>query len=233
MLATLFEIFFYTSLGVIAIPSVVLAFNFRRLQPAYKWLAFILWFSILCDIVAEIFYRTGIHVNFASSTYAILNPLFISGFFYYAIGWQKLLRWILAINVAYLLFAIPNFTFFQKIDINSYSYILEKLIIMGFSVIYYYKLLKELPQEKVHKIAMFKIVSIIFIINSAKLVLYSFVTYLTSSFKDNLLVLFTIHNAMSIIQSGVIAFALLSERGWRIQEKENSDRHHDVTTSIE
>jgi hypothetical protein len=202
------DLLVYLSPGSILIPIVLLLKNFDRQSKEYKWLAITLIFSFACDVGAEILYRTHLANNITANIYAIFNPLIISCFFYYCIGWKTLAKPLLIFNAIYFILSSLNFTFIQKIEINTYSSIVEKLLIMGLSILYYYKLLKELPTEKIYNLGLFWIVSALFFSNSAKLVLFSFVQYLISIFQDNLVILWSIHHFISILCNLVIAFGV-------------------------
>jgi hypothetical protein len=196
-------------MGSILFPIALLLPVFRRLPLEYKWLAILLLFSFLCDFVNElqyIFFR--LPVNIIGNTYGIVSPLLISGFFYSCLKWKSLKTPLIVFNVICFIFTVTNFALIQKGNINTYSYIGEKLLIMVFAIMYYYKVLRELPAARIYSIGLFWVISTFFTINSVKLVIYTFTHYLVA-FKDNLLLLWTIHNSMSIIGSLAVGISIL------------------------
>jgi hypothetical protein len=200
-----YNLIFYYSMGAILIPIILLLIRYNRQPVVYKWLAVLLLFSFLCDFLNEVQYNT-IHlpVNYLGTVYYVINPILISVFFYYALAWRSAKIYFIIFNIACLAFSLANFLLIQKTTINTYSAIIEKLQIMILCILYFYKVVKELPAERIYQIGLFWIVSSLFIINSCKLVLYSFAHYLVI-FKDNLMVLWSLHNTLSIILSLAIA----------------------------
>ena len=204
-----FNLIFYYSMAAILIPIVLLLVRYKRQSKEFKWLAMLLLFSFLCDFLNEVQYHT-IHlpVNYLGTAYYIFNPILISIFFYYALGWVSARRIFIVFNAGLFLFTVVNFLLIQKETINTYSAILEKLQIMILCILYFYKVIRERPTDRIYQSGSFWVISSLFIINSAKLVLYTFAHYLVI-FKDNLIVLWSIHNILSIILSLLIAVGVM------------------------
>jgi hypothetical protein len=204
-----FNLIFYLSMGAILVPIVILFSRISRQPPEYKWLAICLLFSFSCDFLNEVQYNFfKFPVNILGNFYVVVSPILLTFFFYYCLGWKSFRMPFVIFNIVYFLFSVANFAFVQKITINTYSAIIEKLLIMLLSILYFYKVIKELPAEKIYHIGLFWIISALFIINSAKLVLYSFAHYLVV-FKDNLMFLWSLHNILSIVSSFGIAFGVV------------------------
>jgi hypothetical protein len=189
-----------------AVPTIILFCSYNR-QPLYfKWLAALLLFSFCSDVVSVILIIIGISPNISSSLYWILSPGLVSIFFYYSIQWPRLRSLLVGINVIYLCFAFINFAFIQRVSVNSYSQIIQALIILLLSIIYFYKLLKELPAEQLQKLPLFWIVSGFFFSNAGKLVVYSVTHYLIHFAQDNLVIVWSFHNFLAIIADLLIAY---------------------------
>jgi hypothetical protein len=199
---------FYLTMAAILVPIVLLLSKFNRRPIEYKWLAILLIFSFLCDFLNEVQYRFfGFPVNIIVNTYGVINPILLSCFFYSCLQWKKLKLPLIVFNIFYLLFSISNFAFIQKGGINTYSGIVEKLQVMALCLLFFYKVLKELPSHKIYNTGLFWIISSMFVIYSAKLVVFSFAHYLVLS-NDNLIVLWNTHNVMSIIFSLSVAIGV-------------------------
>jgi hypothetical protein len=202
------DILFYTGVATVCIPLTLLIATFNRQPIEYRWLAAILALSFTCDTVAEILYRLGVLVNYSSSVWSICNPVLFAWFFYFVIGWKKLKPVVIIVTTIYFVFSVLNLLFVQKFEINTYSNIVGKLITMSFSIVYYYKLLKEMPTEKIYRMGIFLIVSSYFFTSSANLVTYSFAEYLIKIHQDNLISLWSMHNAINIIGNLVIGWGV-------------------------
>ena len=204
-----YNLIFYYSMGAILIPIVLLFFRYNRLSVEYKWLGILFLFSFLCDFLNEVQYHTvHLPVNYLGTVYYVLNPILLSIFFYHVLVWPSAKNIFIVFNVALLAFAVANFLLIQKETINTYSAILEKLLIMFLCILYYYKVIRERPADRIYHSGLFWIISSLFIISSAKLVLYTFAHYLVI-FKDNLMVLWSIHNILSIILSLMLTVGIL------------------------
>src|SRR5690606_36556217 len=185
---------FYVGLIILVIVISLLGSIFKRQPLVFKWLLAPLVFSLSCDLIARITVKI-LHgnPNIGGNLYTLGVVLFCSPFFYYAIGWKRLRKYFIVINIGYLIFVICNFMWWQKNAINSYSDSLAVILIISFCLVYYYKLLRELPTEDLFHLPLFWIISAMFVGFSGKLVLYSIIEYLMGHMGDNLLILFIIH----------------------------------------
>lgn len=192
---------FYIGLVILVAVISLLIPIFKRQPLVFKWLIGPLAFSLTCDLIGRILLEIIGDPNPGGNLYTLGQILFYSPFFYYAIGWKQLKKYFITINIGYLIFVICNFMWWQKNAINSYSDSLAVILIISFCLVYYYKLLRELPTEDLFHLPLFWIISAMFVGFSGKLVLYSIIEYLMGHMGDNLLILFIIHNSITIIQN--------------------------------
>ncbi len=165
---------------------------------------FTLILSFTGDFLSELSHRLKIlFVNFGSIFYGIVAPIFFTFFFIHVIRWKKLRSIIFAVGYALTFFAVYNSLFLQKRNINSYSATLLSLFILALSIVYFYKLLKELPAIRIQDLPLFWIISSFFFTHAGKLVFNIVSNYMTSVMGDNLMVLWTFHNILTMI--GIIA----------------------------
>lgn len=173
--------------------------HFSSQPPMYRWLAISLLFSVVTDMAAEILFHLVINPNYALIPYHLFCVLTFSGFFYHAINWPSLKKYITIVNIIYFLFTVVNYLFIQKIQSASYHQTIKSLVIIIFSITFFYKMLKELPTHQLHKDALFWIVSGFFFSYSGKLAIYSVTNYLITVQGDNMIIIWTIHNFLTII----------------------------------
>src|SRR4051812_46828465 len=107
------------------------------------------------------------------NSYLLFSIPFISMFFYFTFEEKKFNRLLISTNIFYFLFCIINFIFVQKLGINSYNLTLQSFIILVFSILYFYSLLKQSPPKIVHDLPAFWIVSGLFFSHAGKIVVYS------------------------------------------------------------
>jgi hypothetical protein len=179
---------------------------FDRQPKAYRWLAFTLAFSFGCDLLSVVIRLTGGQPNIGGNIYAVGFVCLYSIFFYQILRGKFILYLLFVINACFLLFVIYNAICLQGFAINSYSTTIGSIIILVLCVLYYFKLLRDLPAEQVYYLPMFWIVSAFFFAKSGKLVLYSVIQYLTAHFNDNLLRLWMAHNSLTIIENLMILY---------------------------
>jgi hypothetical protein len=188
------------------IPFVLILVNFSRQSPAFVWLAYSILFSVACDMAGRTLLVFKISPNYSSTAYWIFATIPVSIFFYYAIGWKPIRSYLKVINVLYLSFALSNFFFLQKTNVNSYSNILNSLIILILCIIYYYKLITELPTQQLQRLPLFWIVSAFFFSHAGKLAIYTVTHYLIHFVKDNMIIVWSFHNFLTVIGNLLIAY---------------------------
>jgi hypothetical protein len=188
------------------LPLLILSARFRSHPPVYRWLAANLFLSLCCDIAAQILHEFHINPNVANNFYVVVVILFQSFFFYHANNQPSLKRPLVYLNVFYFIFAALNLAFVQKWGINSYSDIFGGLFVLAFCILFFYKLLKDLPTQQLHKLPLFWIISALFFSYAGKLVIYTFSHYLVHYVGDDLGIIWLFHNFLTIIGNVVIAY---------------------------
>lgn len=149
---------------------------------------------------------TGGQSNIGGTLYSVGFVAFYSVFFYHILRGKFILVLLYVINACFLLFVMYNAIYLQKLTINSYSSTIGSIIILALCVLYYFKLLRDLPAEHVYYLPMFWVVSAFFFAKSGKFVLYSVIQYLTAHFNDNLIRLWMAHNSLTIIENLMILY---------------------------
>jgi hypothetical protein len=180
---------FYSGLIVLIFPLVLLISGFNRQPLVYKWLAIALAFAFVIDVIGRVswFLDLAPNHNYSSHAYQLFATALISVFFYYAIEWRSLKRSFIIVNILYFAFSMINLLYLQKTGINSYSQVFRSIIILLLCIIFFFKLLKELPTQQIHKLPLFWIVSSYFFSYSGKLVVYA-ITHYMISLGDNFMV---------------------------------------------
>ncbi|HEY8937432.1 MAG TPA: hypothetical protein VIM65_19540, partial [Cyclobacteriaceae bacterium] len=148
-----------------------------------------------------------INPNYASSVYRLVSFPLITLIYFYALG-RKNRMIFLIVNVCFFIFGMINLLFYQKSSINTYTLIAESILVIIFSLYYFYWLLKELPTTQLQRLPMFWLNSGHIIYFSGNLFLFVFTSYLVNVLNNNLLVYWTIHNILGIIEGFMIIVAL-------------------------
>jgi hypothetical protein len=203
----LLDLLFYTSLLTTLLPLVFIFKDFNRQPEFMKWLAIILILSVTFDFGGRLIYLLSLgNPNVSGNTHVLISTCIMSVFFYKVIKWKSLITPLWIINIIYISFGLTNRMFFQKAEINSYSYIFSSIVIISISLTFFYKLLKELPTQQLHKMPLFWIISGFFFSFAGKLVVYTVTQYLVTYLGDNLIFVWSFHILLTIIANLLIAY---------------------------
>jgi hypothetical protein len=195
---------FYLHSTVLLFSVVLLIAGFNRQPLVYKWLAIALGFALAVDIAARVFWYVHISPNYSNHLFQLFVTALISVFFYHAVEWRSLKTFFITINILYFIFSLINLLYLQKSTINSYSQVLRAMIILLLCIIFFFKLLKELPTQQIHKLPLFWIVSSYFFSYSGKLVIYA-ITHYMISMGNNLMMTSIFHGFLTLIANLLVA----------------------------
>lgn len=143
-------------------------------------------------------YPVQAYYNFPSSIWNICNVALMAAVYYFLLGKKNKLIFI-SIAGVFLVLASANLLLYQKQANNSYSTVLQALIQIVFCILYFYKLLRELPEQHIHRLPMFWINSALLIFYSGTFILYTFTAYLINVLKNDLITYWSFHNILRIL----------------------------------
>lgn len=203
-----YKFFLWLSIISLVAPTLLLYVRFNRQPLSLKWLALHFTLSLTCDLagIVLIYFRKS--PNIAGSIYHLFSIFLMSMFFYYSIQWRSLKKLLIGINVIYFLFGLINLLYVQKDSVNSYSQTFQSILILALSIVFFYKLLKELPAQQLQRMPHFWIISGFFFSYSGKLVIYSATYYLITFIQDNLVIVWTIHNLLTTFANLLITYGV-------------------------
>lgn len=194
-----------TTLSALIVILSFIFFDKRQIEVKLIGLAFLL--SMLGDFAVYFLPLRGKDVNIPSHISFIL--IFIATCVLFNISlkskYKTLITWICVI---FSLAAIGNLLFVQKKDINSYNQIGSAIIFLLFSILYFYRLLIDLPAQQLHRLPMFWFCTSILIFNAGTLFLSVFTTYLVEVLHNDFLLYGTFQIIMYIIQHIVVMIGL-------------------------
>lgn len=176
-------------------------------QPNMRLLGLAMFFSVLGNHVANILRHYKISVNYSGTGFFICIIPLICAIYYQAMN-KRGFKTFLVVSIFYETFAFINVLFIQKSFINSYTLVAQSIIVITLCIYYFYWLLQELPAAQLHKLPMFWVNSAYIIFYSANLFLFVFTSYLVHVLNSQLLVYWTLHNIIGIIQASMMIVAL-------------------------
>lgn len=104
--------------------------------------------------------------------------------------------------------AFANLYFVQKTSINSYAYVLRAAILICYSLWYFYVLIRDLPSLYVHQMPMFWFNSAFLVMSAGAFFLFAFTSYLINVLRNDLLIYWSFHNILSILEHIIIMIGL-------------------------
>jgi hypothetical protein len=191
-----------TLIGIILILT-----RYKAKQSDIKLLGIYLIASFVGSVTALIAPMFGVSSNYVSVALNFIDlPLIV---FVFIKATCKRPRTIdLIVITGYCAFVAVNTLFIQRDAINSYTFVLKSIIVIIYSLHYFYWLLRELPTTDLHSLPMFWINSALIIYFSGNLFLFVFTSYLVHVLNNDLSIYWTLHNILAAIEVLMIVIAL-------------------------
>lgn len=149
----------------------------------------------------------GKSVNIPQSVNAICYFLGLTAVYNAALK-RRYEKFFSSIAVMFTLFAVCNLLFIQQEDNNTYSQAARSVLLVGFCVLFFYRLLEDLPVQHLQRVPMFWFNAAFLIYNAGTLFLFLFAAYFTDVLHNNLLLYWSFHNILNIIQHLIVMVGL-------------------------
>jgi len=196
-----------TALSAIVSAFALIKFSSRSLYIKLIGLAFLLSFT--ANACAFLLFWLGLKslMNVPQTFYDSIIICVISLIFYNALG-KRFGKMFLIVTAFYLLFALVNFLFLQKHAINSYNKFLSSFIVISYCIMFFYRLMVELPSTHLQRMPMFWFNSALLIYYAGALILFVFTSYIINVLKQNLITYWIFHNSLSICEHFLVLIGL-------------------------
>ena len=197
----------YVQLGLSVVILLMSAVYFRRRIIETKVIAlhFLLAFApYLAIVFLELKGKT---INIPQNIYMLVQMFTVSLLFAVVLG-KKYKNLLLSLGLIYCIFWFVNFIFFQKDDLNTYTKAFGSIIFIFYCLLYYHKLLTDLPVQELQRMPMFWYVTSNLVYNAGTLFLLLFVSYLIEVLHNDLLIYWSFHNILDIIQDLLVMVGL-------------------------
>jgi hypothetical protein len=182
-------------------------FRFNQRSTESRLVGLIYLLSLCTYMSMSILALKGKDVNIPQTIHKISMVIALTVMYNVALG-KRYKGYLTVVGAGFLLFAVPNLFLWEKNDISTNTLILSSFIILVYSIIYLYRLLVDLPVEKLHRVPMFWFNAAFLIMNAGTLFLFLFTSYLVKVLNNQLLIYWTFHNILSIVQQLVIMIGL-------------------------
>jgi hypothetical protein len=187
-------LYFLSGLGLL-----ITLIRIRHRSMEVRLLGIYLGASLLSFFVGRILYSFAISPNYAGTAYRLAAFLVITLIYHYAFN-RRYRKILLGVALCFVIFGIINVLLIQRGDINSYTDIFLSLFTMTYAVYYFFMLMKEMPTFELHKLPMFWINSAFILYFAGNLFLFVFTDYLVEVLNNNLMLYWTFHNVLSVIE---------------------------------
>ena len=185
-----------------AIVAILCLIKYRSRSLIVKLVGFIFLASFLANMASWAMVSTTSLRIFVNTSYPIslIISLALYSRIYYNILHKKNRGWFVFVTGVFAVFALINLFFIQKTTPNSYSYLFHSAILIVFCLSYFYVLILDLPSLYVHHLPMFWFNSALLIFHAGTFFLFSFTAYLVNVLKNNMLIYWSFHNILSIVE---------------------------------
>ena len=192
-----------------AIVAILSLIRYRSRSLIVKLIGWIFLASFLANMASWFLIGTTLRV-FVNASYPIslIISLGLYSIVYYDLLHKKNRGWFVLAASIFTIFALINLFFIQKTAPNSYSYLLNSAIIIVYCLLYFYVLIQDLPSLYVHHLPMFWFNSALLIFHAGTFFLFSFHVYLVNVLKNNMLVYWSFHNMLSIVEHMIFLIGL-------------------------
>ena len=193
--------------AVVAFLSLV---RFRSRDLIIRLTGFIFLAGCLANITGWLLVETQTFrrfINVSGGIHIIISFCLYSWIYFIAFH-KKNTKAFLMLMMLFMIFALFNLFFWQKTERNSYTYLLHSAILIVYSLLYFLALMKDLPSLHIHRIPMFWFNSGILIFHAGTFFLIAFTSYLVNVMKNNMLIYWTFHNVLNIMEHVIILIGL-------------------------
>jgi hypothetical protein len=210
MTLKIYFLIFYIQTFLSALIAVVCFYRYSERNGLIKLIGILFVGSFVCNMAGYLFFV----FNFSNRILNIPNTVydfilvFLASMLYNDQTRSKYKRAFTLIAGSFALMGILNLLFFQTSSITSYNKLLSSFILIGYAVIYFYRLMVELPTIHLHRLPMFWFNSAFLIYHAGTIFLFAFTPYLVSFLQKDMLSYWSFHNVLSIVQGLIILIGL-------------------------
>jgi len=179
--------------------------RFRSISSELKLLLVLTGASFACDMASLYHAKLGIGNNYIGDAYRLIEFTLLLIIYYRAFNNPKIFRVFLVLAVLYVLFFTLNVILLQQEKINSYTYVILAGVFVVLAVLFFYKLMKDLPTLEVYRLPMFWINVAVLVYFAGNLFLWIVSHYLVTVMNDNLRVYWSFHNFLNIFKNILFA----------------------------
>jgi hypothetical protein len=151
-----FETVLYGGYFFLAASTLVGVIRFRKLNGDQRILLTLLFNAVIVELAGRILWMNEWSNLFLYHFYAVAEFLLLSTLYSRHLNGLIKPLYIKSLMIAFLIFAVVNSLFFQSLkQFNSNVTFIEGLLLIVLSIVYFYKLLRDLDHKKLERVPMF------------------------------------------------------------------------------
>jgi hypothetical protein len=211
-----------------ALVAIVSFVKFKSRDTIIKLIGLVFLTSFIANISSLILININEvrqYVNIPYVVYVLLSFVLLSKVYHLTLRYIDI-KWFVVIAVILISFSLFNLFFIQKTNPNSYANIFHSGVLIVYSLLYFYVLMRDLPSLYVHHIPMFWFNSVILIFHAGAFFLFSFSSYLVNVQKNDMMIYWSFHNILSIVEHILVLIGLYYDlkflKGREIKSTQNS-----------
>ena len=207
MKVELFFIMGYASTGLALLIFLMAFVPYQRRKAESRLIGGASLISVVTHLILLFGSFRGKDVNLPQNL-AMLLIFLLSAAAYYHVLNRRYQRFFLISTVGVICFGVCNLLFLQKDDYNTYTVVLSSFILIIYCIVYLYRLLVDLPEQQLHLVPMFWFNAAILIYRAGTLFLFLLTPYLVKVLNNDLLIYWSFHNILNVVQQIVIIIGL-------------------------
>lgn len=196
----------------ILIPLAVFIFarNRKKLPTGIWLLGALLLASGLSDMLCLLLYKYfGINPNTIVSIYLCVQFILLSSIYRTAFSVPSYKKIISITGVLFAIFAVINLFFIQGVTgFNTNLFTISSIVFVLYSIFYFYRLIRELPEPFIERMYMFWINTAVFIYFGLNLFLFVTVDRLILKADNQFLLSWGLHNGSNALKNVIFTIAL-------------------------
>jgi hypothetical protein len=200
------------SIYSILLPLAVFIFarNRKKLPKGIWLLGALLLASGLSDMLCLVLYKHfGINPNTIVSIYLCLQFVLLSSIYKTAFNVPVYKKIIAAASVLFVVFAAINLFFIQGVTgFNTNLFTISSIVFILYSICYFYRLIRELPEPFIERMYMFWVNTAVFIYFGINLFLFVTVDRLILKADNQFLLSWGLHNGSNALKNIIFTVAL-------------------------
>jgi hypothetical protein len=203
------KVVFFTDSALIAFVAAITLFHYKKQALLIKLLGLIYLAGFVANACAYIILkaRGGLLVNLPASLYDFVFVAIVSVLYYVETG-KRYKSYFVSVVIIFTIAGLINLLLVQQTAIGSYNKLMGSFVIISYAVLYFYRLMTDLPTTHLHRLPMFWFNAGFLIYHAGNLFLFAFVSYLIHVLHDDLTYYWTFHNILHIIQEIIVITGL-------------------------